>query len=260
MVRPLTKRRSNGELYTRPPAVETQIDEALDLDLAALRQRLKITNHRNSGYLRSECLVHLIREAMRTSNSDRSDLALPVLLLRCEATLKNKIPDNELSNAEDLRDEILGQFGEMLASDGTGANPEELDIYEIRFNLAFRTFYLDSVKQEENYRKRLFLLPSPSDAGEEEESDEDVLARLSDAAKIPATQESRVFLLEVWKPFMALPEEELQAVIFCRVMGYKIESEAPNEVTAATLCNCSGRTIRNRLVRAAMKLARFKED
>ena len=259
MVRPLTKHRSNGELYTRPPAVETQIDEALNLDLATLSQRLEIPNHRNSGHLRSECLVHLIREAMRTGDGDRSALVLPVLLLRCETTLKKKIPDNEPSNAENLRDEILGQFGEMFASDGTGANPEELDIYEIRFNLAFRTFYLDSVKQEENYRKRFLLLPSPSGA-EEEESDEDVLARLSDAARIPATQESRVFLLEVWKPFMALPEEELQAVIFCRVMGYKIESEDPNEVTAATLCNCSGRTIRNRLVRAATKLARFKED
>ena len=259
MVRPLTKRRSSGELYIRPPAVETQIDEALNLDLATIRQRLEITNHRTSGYLRSECLVHLIRESIRTGDRDKGNLVSPVLLLRCETILKNKISDNEFSDAENLRDEILGQFGEMLASDGAGTDPEELDIYEVRFNLAFRTFRLDAVKQEGNYRKRFLLLPSPSGV-EEEESDEDVLARLSDAARIPATQESRVFLLEVWKPFMALPEEELKAVIFCRIMGYKIESEDPNEVTAATLCNCSGRTIRNRLVRAATKLARFKED
>ena len=172
---------------------------------------------------------------------------------------KNKISDNELSDAENLRDEILGQFGDMLASNGTGTDPEELDIYEVRFNLAFRTFRLDSVKQEENYRKRFLLLPSPS-GEEQEESTEDVLARLSDAARIPATQESRVFLLEVWERLMALPEEELQAIILCRIMGYKIESEDPNEVTAATICNCSGRTIRNRLARAATKLALVKED
>ena len=256
MVRPLTKLRSNGKLYTRPLAVETQIDEVLNLDLATLRQRLEITNHRTSGYLRSECLVHLIREAIRTGDSDRSHLVLPVLLLRCQAILKNKIPDSDFFDAESLREEVLGQFGEMLAN----ANSEELDFYECRFNYAFRTFRIDLVNGEVDRLKETTPFPSPSGGELEEGDEEDVLARLSDAARVPATQESRIFLLEVWPTLMALPKEELQAVIFCRFMGYKIESEDPNEVTAATRCSCSGRTIRNRLVRAATKLARFKED
>ena len=258
MVRPLEKRRkrrSNGELYTRPPAVETQIAEALKLDLATLRKRLKITNHQTLGYLQSECLMHLIREAMRAGDSDRRDMVLPVLLLRCEIILQKKIPDSDLFDAASLRDEVLGQFGEMLAN----ANPNELDFFECRFNNAFRTFRIDRVKGEVNRLKETSPFPWPS-GGEREESDEDVLARLSDAVRTPLTQESRVFLSEVWKAFMALPKEELQAVIFCHVMGYKVESEDPNEVTAATLCNCSGRTIRNRLAQASTKLVRFKED
>ena len=39
-----------------------------------------------------------------------------------------------------------------------------------------------------------------------------------------------------------------------------LESDDPAEETAATRCDCTGRTIRNRLTRAATKLARFKED
>ena len=259
MVRPLTKRQLNGELYTRPPTVEAQIDEALKLDLAMLKQRLEITDSKTVGYLRSECLVHLIREAVRTSDSDRVNLVSPTLFLRCETILKKKISDSELFDAESLRDDILGQFGEMLASSETGTDPDELDFYEIRFNQAFRTFRLDLVRKEENYLKRFFPFPSSS-GGEQEEDDEDILARLSDAARIPDTQESSVFLSEIWEAIMALPAEELRAVILCHVMGYKVESQDPNEVTAATLCNCSGRTIRNRLAQAATKLARFKED
>jgi hypothetical protein len=43
-------------------------------------------------------------------------------------------------------------------------------------------------------------------------------------------------------------------------MGLKEESEDHNEETAATKCQCTGRTIRNRLASAAVKLARFQED
>lgn len=255
MVRPLTKRRPNRELYTRPPAVETHIDETLRLDLDTLRQRLTITNHQTSGYLRSECLVHLIREAIRTGDNDRINLVLPVLLLRCETILKNKISDSHRFDAESLREEVLGQFGEML----TDANSEKLDFFECRFNSAFRTFRIDLVNEEVDRPEETLPFPPSSDR-EWEGSDENILARLSDVVSTPVTQESSVFLSEIWEALMALPVEERQAVILCHVMGYKVESEDPNEVTAATRCNCSGRTIRNRLVRAATKLARCKED
>ena len=149
MVRLLTKHCSTGELYTRPPVVEAQIDEALKLDLAILRQRIEIANCQTVGYLRSECLVHLIREARRIDNQDRINLVLPVLLLRCEATLRAKIPDSVLLDAESVREEVLGQFSEMFASDGSGANPNELDFFEVRFNLAFRAFRIDLVRTEE---------------------------------------------------------------------------------------------------------------
>jgi DNA-directed RNA polymerase specialized sigma24 family protein len=56
-----------------------------------------------------------------------------------------------------------------------------------------------------------------------------------------------------------LPPDERDAVILVHVFGYKEESDDPNEETAATRCNCTARTIRNRLTRAAARLVRFKE-
>lgn len=257
MARPLTKCRSNGEVYIRPPTVEAAIDEALMLDSAALKRQLEIADRQKPGYFCSECLVHLIRETVRSGDQTKVNLVLPVLLLRCEANLRAKIPNGALPDAESLREEVLGQFSEMFASDGTGDNPNELDFFEVRFNRAFRTFRIDLVDKEINRLKNVSPLPAPS---VDDESYDDVLARLSEAMRVPATQERALFLADFWEAINTLPPDECRAVVLCHVMGYKEESKDPDEVTAATLCNCSGRTIRNRLARAAAKLKRFKED
>ena len=258
MVRPLTKYRKNGEVYTRPKNVEDEIAEAVTLEQAALKRRLQILNRDVPDYLRSECLVHLVREAIRTENQGRINLVLPRLLSRCEAILRAKLSNDEFPDAESLREEILGEFSEMLASEAAGKHSNELDFYEIRFNLAFRTFRIALVRAERNRTKNVMGLPEPS-MGSGEENYDEVLARLSREMQIPATQESAVSLREIYEAIKALPADERDAFIHCQVMGYKVESEDPGQITAAILCNCSGRTIRNRLARAAAKLKPFKE-
>ena len=144
MVRPLTKTNKDGVRYVRPQAVETEIKVALQEDRTALRRRLMVTDRRSPEYLRSECLVHLIRDALRRRDEDRLNEALPILLSRCEAILKAKIA-NSLPGADELREEVLSEFSELLASDGMGERPDELDFYECRFNMAFRTLRIDVV-------------------------------------------------------------------------------------------------------------------
>ena len=63
-----------------------------------------------------------------------------------------------------------------------------------------------------------------------------------------------VALQDLLKEINNLPPDEREAVILCHVMGFKVESEDPEETTAATLCDVTGRTIRNRLSRAAKML------
>jgi hypothetical protein len=258
MARPLTRRKDDGTLYARPSNIEAEIDLALSQDEETLKRRLEISSGASLDYLSSETLLHLIRRSLTRNDRSVADLCLPVLLLRCENNLIGKVPDGQLPNAAVLRDDILGTFAVMIANDSADADLDELDYFECRFNSAFRAFRIDCVRAETRHLKR--FVPTP-ERSEEEESDEYELdlRKIVDAF-IPAAQEDAAFLKTVNAAIKALPEEERQALILCYVLGYKEESNDANEETAATLCDCTGRTIRNRLARAAQKLKTLKED
>lgn len=258
MARPLTKRNEEGEFYVRPSVVEAEIDGAMRDDLPVLRRRLLVVDKAASDYLRSETLVHLIRHAMLTGNAERRDVVLPVLLGRCEAILKGKV-SYRLPNAETIREYVLSEFSELLAADGTGEQPDELDFYECRFNLAFYALRIDVVRRELAEVNGGVAAPDENDS-DEPQAYEDAVAVLSTSLVNSETQQSPVYLEELLAAIDALPPDERKAVVLVHVMGYDEESEDPNKVTAATLCDCTGRTIRNRLSRAAAKLSRFKED
>ena len=257
MVRPLTKRSSEGVPYIRPPQVEAQINEVFSQSPATLRRRLTIADTRSPEYLCSECLVHLIRDARRNGDEPRTNAVISVLLSRCEANLLSSIPDNKLPTAADVREEVLGQFSELFATDGTEENRDDLDHFECRFNQAFSTFRIDLVRSEIARLKRFEPLPDQVD--DIEFPHKEIPTRLIEALRSQETAESAVLLREIYEAIDTLPGDEWAAVTLCHVMDYKIESNNPRESTAATICNVSGRTIRNRLSRAAEKLSAFKE-
>ena len=259
MIRQLTKNTREGVRYFRTQAVENQIRVALQSDFKSLRARLLVTDPALSEYLSSECLVYLVRDALRREDEDRLKATLPVLLGRCEAILSVKIGDS-LPNADQLREEVLSEFSGLLASDGTGDQPDELDIYECRFNMAFRTLRIDVLKRELNWFNRAEALPDEQDQVGPYAYEDQVFACLSEAFRTPAKQETALIQNGLWEAINALPPEERMAVILCKVFEYKEESSDPKGITAATVCNCTGRTIRNRLSRAAAKLSEFKED
>jgi hypothetical protein len=182
---------------------------------------------------------------------------LPPLLARCEAILKKKILESDMPNAAEIRGEILAEFSVLFAEDGLGNNPDELDFFECRFNRAFRCFRIDFMRGETVRTEHLVELPSENEAPDSF-GDEERLPRISDAFQKAATQLPDVFLQRLLGAIRLLPPDERKAVILCCVFGYKEESDDPAETTAASLCGVTGRTIRNRLHRAAAKLSKFK--
>lgn len=258
MVRSLTKRNKKGVLYTRPQAIEAHIEGALQDDMPTLRRRLSVTDKASPEYLLSECLIHIFRDAFRAGDDQRRDAVLVVLLGRCEAILKAKISDR-VPNADVLRDYVLSEFSDLLASDGTGEMPDELDFYECKFNLAFRALYVDVLRQELPKVNLNEELPDDRDKGDPD-AYEDPYVDVPEELRTRATQLDLLSMKDLRRAIDALPPDECKAVILCHVMGYKEESEDPDQITAATLCDCTGRTIRNRLSRAAAKLLKFKED
>jgi len=257
MAPPLTKTTVKGVVYTRPPAVEAQIDEAALLSLSDLKTRLVVKKAEEDGFIRSESLVHLLRKAIRAGSTDTVNCILPVLLKRCEKTLQEKI-SRSLPAADELREDILGEFAEQLASDGRGEIPDELDFYECKFNLAFRTFWIDRVRREVAHSGRLSAVDFDEEL-DESPDDQECLKGISDSLHND-TPEARLRMQQLLEAIETLPKKERDAVVLVNIMGFKEESNDPDEETAATKCKCTGRTIRNRLASAAATLARFQED
>ena len=264
MARELTKLDKNGERYRRPPTIEATIDAALTQDLSTLQRRASVHNRSSPDFLPPEALVHLIREARRRDDTDTMNSLLRPLLARCARTLRSKVHGDELPNPEAIREEILSQFAELFAIDGTSEGADSLDFYEVRFNLAFRTLRIDEVRRETRRLSRHPLIqdlasPQVSEEGEGEElSDEDILADLSSLARSQPQQIKNIFLGGLVPAINALPLDERRAVILCHHLGLPVESDDPDRMTAAKACGVTGRTIRNRLASAKAKLAAFK--
>lgn len=261
MARPLTKTKPDGAPYVRSSGVEAQIDAAVRLSLPELRGRLLITDRNAQGYLSHECLVHLVRHGRRCDDQGLMSAVLPVLLGRCEANLLVKVPDGEMPDAASIRQEILDGLTDLFALDASGEQTDDLDFFECKFNKAFRALRIDAVRRETRRRRSFKMVDLPrSEEKSEPDAYEDAFARVSDAFKILPTQEWDALRGPLVTAIEALPLDERKAVILVHVLGYKEESEDPDEETAATRCKCTARTIRNRLTRAAAKLSRFKED
>jgi hypothetical protein len=250
MARPLTKIDQKGALYKRPSTIEAQINTALTQNHATLSQRARVANRDSPDYLFSECLVHLIRHAIRLNDQRLALVLMPPLLVRCEANLMHHVSDGRLRNAEAVREEILSSFQLLFTDD---AAEDALDYYECKFNRAFRSLRINHVRAEINARSKLTDLPEKTTAVGDTTLDADALARLSRAARTGASQEDQVYLREVLNAVNALPPAQRRAFVLRRILGYTEESAAAEE-------GVTGRTMRNRVERADARLKKLKED
>ena len=252
MARPLTKTTIAGELYVRSPAVEANIDGAIGQNISTLTRRLEITDKKSPEYLTSECLVHLSREFNRQGERQKRDLVSTVLFCRVEQNLAANVAST-IRNAETLREDILQAFAEKLAMDGHGDNPNEMDFFEARFNRAFSCFRIDLLREEFGLQKRMTPLPGEPPDNEDGGRPPDVNVPTS-----RADQEDRLAYREILD---LLPPNIRKAVTLVHLYDYEIESEVdPEKITAATLCNVTGRTIRNWLRQAKQYLPQYKEE
>ena len=257
MALPLQKISRDGVLYQRAADIEAAIDIACGQDIEELIRRTQIRDRSVPDYLPSECLVYLIRDARRNGHEDAQNRLLPALLSRCARTLNAKVPDSVIATAPQLREDILCDFAVLFAKDGSEEDKHTLDFYEARFNFAFRAFRISRVNSELKRLNRTKALSNPDDP--DCPFDDEVLERLSDQERAVGDPVQVVFTKQIRAAIRDLPRDERDALVLCRFIRLKEESENPNERTAATVCGVTGRTIRNRLKRALAKLSKIKE-
>lgn len=248
MVRLLTKKKKKSdEVYAHPPEVLPHIERALGQDLETLSRRAQQADRKSPEHLKSECLVHLIREGIRKGDEAIYNTLLPILLARCELRLRTLVA-RTVPQAEQLREDVLGELGVLFAEDGAGDGSDELDFYECRFDRAFRSLAFDVLDKEKTKRSHTVPLTNGStrtDDGESEVPDT--------GPEVPATQHQDLDQEELLN---LLPPDERKAFVLCKIMGYEAESVDPSVVTGATLCGVSGRTIRSLVKSAREKLKR----
>jgi hypothetical protein len=186
MARPLSKKD-----LTRPPGIERKIDIALPQDWATLSRRAREINPQSGDFLPSECLVHLVRDALRRREDRIARVLMRQLLKRAEANLERTVPDSRMRDAKSVRHEILSDLAMMFTQDGTEWHEDELDFYECKFLRALRFLRIDHVRKALSERKELTDLPEADDGEGEAAFDEEMLARLSRMASVGPSQEDR---------------------------------------------------------------------
>jgi hypothetical protein len=219
--------------------VVANIEDAVNQDLSTLASRLQVTDKDSADYLKSECLVHLIRDAQRRDDREAASAIVPVLLGRCEAILKSKVDGATIPNAEALRDDILGEFALLLVRDGEGENADELDFYECRFNLAFRSLRIDMIRKERDQRRRFVRLNTRPPNGDDDDIDGHPEELIHSDTPPGLDQVTIDDILE------KLPRELQKAYVLRYRMGFEVESKEKSKTTVATLCGVTGRTVRD---------------
>lgn len=247
MARPLTKK-----TLARPPGIERKIDIALTQYWATLSRRARDPNPQSDTFLPSECLVHLLRDAIRRGDDRIARVLMPQLLRRAEANLKVTVPNGRMRDAESVRHDILSDLAMMFTQDGTEGHEDELDFYECRFGRALRFLRIDRVRKALAARRQLTDLPQ-SEGRDAPALDDEMLARLSRVASIGPSQEDALYLPQVIAALDNLPADQKEAVVLRRIIGHEEEA-------AAKILDVDGRTVRNRLSRADKKLKTLKED
>jgi len=253
MARLLTKHRRDGSRYTRPPNIEEAINSALKDDIPGFARRLKLERG-ETGYLPTECLVHLLRLGVGARDDDRINAVLVVLTKRCEANLRAGMDADRYPKAAEMQQEALDEFL-MLFCDPT--HEAKLDFYEIRFNQAFRALRASVIRRHAPRPLMRSLTVVSADAETSPTASVDKPPDLALAP--PPIQLSACNRSELLAAAEKL-DPEVREALWLRHIGYEVESKDPDKRTVARIQGVSGRTVWKRIARAVETLSPFFQD
>lgn len=251
---PLRKRTKKGKLYSRPPEIEEDILETLDLPFDDFMERAKHKNRKHPEYLPSEVLVHRIR-ATRYNNSDDQFNALYTVL--CErinrscprAVIQVDGESGEVGKSMDVREYVLDRFITLIVKDRDNyAN--RLDIFEARFDRAVKLLRKDAFRKISRKEKPLTPLEY-DESGDIPDDVEEYSALLNAPSMTP--EEEITYRFQIRQAIDSLPDME-RRVIDMLEAGIPIESKNLGELTIAGLLECTPKTVRNRRARAIQRI------
>lgn len=237
MTTALRKQSLDGNLYTRIPVVEAQLNLLEHLSRDEILTRCQINQKNAPEYVASECLLYFLRACRSDNSNAQFERLYKILLARVLRALPTaESVDGETSSLtrELVRDKVLERFVEMLAGDRQ-IYDDRLDFFEIRFNMALkrlRATVQNQVWRDENRNQPI----SYDDNGELSPEIEQAAGSVNPFEGAEFRDES--FRLQLNAAIEALPLQQSRTIQML-MLDYQIHSEDPN---VTTICKVLGKT------------------
>jgi len=239
VVRPLTKRTLDGQLYERPASVQHEIATVLGLGSETLLA--------SAETLRDETLVYLIRERRRAQDWTVARGVSEVLMERCRRVLLGTLA----SLPQNVREEAIRRVLEQLFARIVALDDDRGDFFQVRFGQALKRLRTSAFRQCVLTIARDQL----ADAGDDEWPD-------SRNAPFDPRQwpDDNVAFTDALNGLEAIRNERHRMAFALHAMQeMPIESEDPAEQTISRYFGVSARTIQNWLNHAEADLARWRK-
>ncbi len=241
-ISPLTKVSKTGEVYTRRPEVEQQLQE-LALNGFAFDENALNNRERNSdGYIYDETLVYLIRIA-KEAGDDQILNTLYIELDRRAGLLLGKFrrelfPDDPAGFDDFKQDIAMALLTKIIDTESDAGDYAQVNFGDYLLRVAHDT--RKGVFRRLRQRPVLFGDVRPWDDGEGEPFENQITgpgSRIDDA-------------LAAREAIALLPEKIKLAAAMYYLDGWQIESNSPSFGTISGYFGVSGRTVRNWLAEA----------
>lgn len=260
-VKPLTKRRSDGTTYTRRADVEqalvTLTMQPRENIVAALKIRDKLSPH----YIKSECIVYLIRST-REDNDDGYFNELYRELMRRLASALPRASGGSAGRSEDIhdaagrervRDTLVAKLIEDRAEPGSA-----LDYFEVMFDGAIAALRATSMHKERRHALRAHAIEADEETGEPSLAVERAVGSLD--LKEELLSDDPIYRLRVADAIKSLPDKH-RRVIELILREIPIASTDDSVLTIQKVIGVkSEKTVRNRrdeayrLIRQALSI------
>lgn len=242
-IRPLTKRRLTGELYTRDPKIEARLCELCAMSRDELIERASVSRRNDPNYVPSECLMYFIRNSREDNTEAWFERLFRILAERVLRALPREgVSGGKTASLTNLaiRDRVFGRFVELLSLDRTSGS-DKLDYFEVRFDGALASLRRDAQEQAWREENRSAALEYDTETGELSKEVERAAGSfdLTEAPEIDDPDyRSR------WEAAIdTLPKEQMRIIQMLRE-GIPIDSKDPDTVTIAKALGKSEKTIR----------------
>jgi DNA-directed RNA polymerase specialized sigma24 family protein len=266
---PLTKEGKNGKVYFRRELVSRQIESLREMPESELLSRVIVRQEEESGSLKSETLVFLIRALRRNFPGaifEHLDNAIAETLAeriaRIVGPLKPHFEEdpNKEDSFGDFRMGVVATFFLKVCK----TDADDADYAEVSFGQFIVGLARNELKKYFNEKKRLAL----HDVFEEpDDLERAVLSRAlysrdierhlwSSDTVAPAALLDRADILK--KALNVLPEPSRTAWLLRHAESWEIESQDESAPTLAKYFKVSGRTIRNWLSNAENQLTSWR--